>query len=173
MSRITPNLPNPHDVGPMTSNDLRCPQCSAHVSPDAHWCTLCFADLRPAPVVEEVPDQPAAEPEQSAPQRVDQVGDQVLEQGEPGRGKHARSKPTYDDAVPRSESVPRDAAATAEFEARAEEMLALLAADTSHPLGPVADRLKTNSARAVAAGFGFVLLLLAVLLVMALLGHFI
>jgi hypothetical protein len=27
----------------------RCPGCSAAVRPGAPWCTLCFADLRPAP----------------------------------------------------------------------------------------------------------------------------
>ena len=29
--------------------DSRCPRCGAHVRSDAPWCTLCYADLRPAP----------------------------------------------------------------------------------------------------------------------------
>jgi len=29
--------------------DTRCPRCGAHVRTDAPWCTLCYADLRPAP----------------------------------------------------------------------------------------------------------------------------
>jgi hypothetical protein len=31
------------------SREPRCPQCSALVRPDAAWCTLCYADLRPPP----------------------------------------------------------------------------------------------------------------------------
>ena len=29
--------------------DVRCPQCAALVRAGSQWCTLCFADLRPAP----------------------------------------------------------------------------------------------------------------------------
>lgn len=32
-----------------TSQDLRCPRCAAHVRAGSDWCTLCYADLRPAP----------------------------------------------------------------------------------------------------------------------------
>jgi RNA polymerase subunit RPABC4/transcription elongation factor Spt4 len=28
----------------------RCPRCAALVRPGSQWCTLCYADLRPAPV---------------------------------------------------------------------------------------------------------------------------
>jgi len=31
--------------------ETRCPHCGAALRPDAPWCTLCYADLRPAPVV--------------------------------------------------------------------------------------------------------------------------
>lgn len=34
----------------------RCPHCRASVRPGAPWCTLCHADLRPAPAP--VPEQP-------------------------------------------------------------------------------------------------------------------
>lgn len=33
----------------------RCPACSAAVTPGAPWCTLCYADLRPAPVAPVAP----------------------------------------------------------------------------------------------------------------------
>jgi hypothetical protein len=61
----------------------------------------------------------------------------------------------------------------AELDARAVEMLAQLAADTNHPLGPIAARLDSTSAQAMAAGFGFLLLVVVALLVMTVLGHFI
>ena len=38
----------------------RCPHCRASVRPGAPWCTLCHADLRPAP-------EPVAEPVAAAP----------------------------------------------------------------------------------------------------------
>lgn len=41
-----------------TDVDLgRCPRCAAIVRPDSQWCTLCYADLRPAP-----PPLPVAAP---------------------------------------------------------------------------------------------------------------
>lgn len=51
----------------------RCPKCGAALRPDAPWCTLCYADLRPPPVTE-VTDVTAAAPLEpdplSAPLRV-------------------------------------------------------------------------------------------------------
>ena len=41
----------------------RCPACAASVRKDADWCTLCYADLRPAPA----PVQRAPYPQPSAP----------------------------------------------------------------------------------------------------------
>lgn len=161
-------MPNPNDVSPTTSHDLRCPECSAHVIPSAEWCTLCFADLRPPAPVEAEPEpavEPIAAPEQSAAQP-----DQPVERSS---GKHARAATSYDEPKAATNGEPRDAAATAEFEARADEMLAILAADTSHPLGPLASRLESTSSRALAATVGAVVLLLAVLLVMSLIGRFI
>lgn len=35
--------------------DTRCPSCAATLRPGAPWCTLCYADLRPAPEPEPVP----------------------------------------------------------------------------------------------------------------------
>jgi hypothetical protein len=146
----------------MTSNDLRCPQCSAHVSPGADWCTLCYTDLRPPPeppVVEAAPEpelvvEPAPVPEQSG------------EQPAVVQGKHTRSATAYGDAAP------LDAAGLTAFEARADEMLAMLAAESSHPMGPLADRLESTSSRVVAGLIGLVVLSTAGLLVMTVLGHF-
>jgi cobalamin biosynthesis Mg chelatase CobN len=42
----------------------RCPSCGASVPVGAAWCSLCFADLRPAP---EPPAAPDPTPEVSAP----------------------------------------------------------------------------------------------------------
>jgi hypothetical protein len=167
----------------LTSNDLRCPQCSAHVSPGADWCTLCFADLRVPPVaaVAEVAVVAAPEVELAAEPALvaEQTGEQVSEPADGGRGKHARSATTHDDAAPYTESTspaakpPRDQAESAALEARADEMLAMLAAESSHPMGPLADRLESTGARVVAGVIGLVLLSAAGLLVMTVLGHFI
>lgn len=166
----------------MTSHDLSCPQCSAHISPGADWCTLCFADLRVAPAPEaeielEAPAEPVAIPEQAGEQSGEQSGEQAGEQaGEQpaGRhGKHARSATSYVNVMLDGKGTPHDPAEEAALEARAAEMLAMLAAQTSHPLGPVAARLSSTSSRVVAAVFGGVLLVVVVLLAMTLLGHFI
>ena len=44
----------------MSTLDQRCPQCAALVRGGTGWCTLCHADLRPAP---EPSPAPAPEPE--------------------------------------------------------------------------------------------------------------
>jgi hypothetical protein len=169
------NLPNPNDVSPTTSHDLRCPRCSAHASPGADWCTLCFADLRPPPPVEPTPEPlPAVEPPTAeSDSGIDGKVDTPAEPARSGNGKHARSAPTYDESLSPSGGLPRDAASMAELDARAVAMLAELAAVTQRPLGPIASRLDSTSAQAIAAGFGFVLLVVIALLVMTLLGHFI
>lgn len=33
-------------------DNSRCPRCAAFVRPGSQWCTLCYADLRPAPAIE-------------------------------------------------------------------------------------------------------------------------
>jgi hypothetical protein len=154
----------------MTSNDLRCPQCSAHVSPGADWCTLCYTDLREPPdppVVEATPEteltvEPALVPERAG----EQVGERAGEQPAVTQGKHTRSTTAYGDAAP------LDAAELTALEARADEMLAMLAAESGHPMGPLADRLESTSARVVAGLIGLVVLSTAGLLVMTVLGHF-
>ncbi|HEU4912093.1 MAG TPA: hypothetical protein VFV76_09360 [Actinomycetes bacterium] len=74
------------------SQDLRCPRCSAHVRAGSQWCTLCYADLRPAPAV---PREPAPTPELAAasvePPGVETAADSEPEQMPVRRGKHARA----------------------------------------------------------------------------------
>jgi hypothetical protein len=158
----------------MTSQDLRCPQCSAHVSPGADWCTLCYTDLREPPeppVVEATPEaeltvEPALVQERAGEQVGEQAGEQAGEQPAVVQGKHTRSAKAYGDAAP------IDAAELTALEARADEMLAMLAAESNHPMGPLADRLESTSARVVAGLIGLVVLSTAGLLVMTVLGHF-
>jgi len=111
--------------------------------------------------------EPAPVPEQVADQADEQGVEQAAVPAGGGRGKHARSATSYDDAAP------LDAAELALLEVRADEMLARLAAESGNRLGPLAGRLESNGARAVAAAFGAVLLLVVGLLVMTVLGHFI
>jgi hypothetical protein len=157
----------------MTSPDLRCPQCSAHIRPDAGWCTLCHADLRVPP---EQPAPPAVEDAPDGDSAVELGSDAApaATQDSAGRGKHARSATTYDDdAVPREVGEPRDEAAVAEAEARADQMLAILAAESGNPLGPWANHLESTTSRVVAGLVGLVVLVIAGLLVMTVLGHFV
>jgi hypothetical protein len=122
------------------------------------------------PAVEAVPDAaPAVEPARR------------------GNGKHARASTTYDDAAvtavaPRdpaethgeaavSGASPRDPAEQAKIEARADEMLAMLKADSGNPLGPMADRLATTHSRIGAGIIGLVGVTLLGWLVMTVLGH--
>ncbi len=48
------------DSGPTagTTGEETCPRCGAHARSDAEWCSLCYADLRPAPVPVPVSDPP-------------------------------------------------------------------------------------------------------------------
>ena len=160
-------------MSPTTSHDLRCPQCSAQTSPGADWCTLCFADLRPKEMREAPAVPPAAEAVPGTEPAVDAAVGAALEPAARGNGKHARAATTYDDtaltAVPAV--TPRDPAETAEIEARADEMLAILAADNRNRLGPVAERLTTTHSRIVAGLIGLVGVSLLGWLVMTVLGH--
>jgi hypothetical protein len=60
-------------VDDLLETATRCPHCRASVRPGAPWCTLCHADLRPAP-------EPAQEP---APETVAPVTPAVPRQQEP------------------------------------------------------------------------------------------
>ena len=106
-------------------NAVRCPRCSAHVRTGSDWCTLCYADLRPAPPVVaavEAPE-PAAVPAPVEP--VDLPEAETVEAVEVapvapvGRGKHAKRASTAAVGAP------------PEVEALADQMLAELAATRS------------------------------------------
>ena len=158
----------------MTSHDLRCPQCSAHIIPGAEWCTLCFADLRPPPPVVEAPSTPAA-PTAPAVVAGEPVNDPAPgpETTPAGGGKHARRETTYDDAATPTALPPVDPAAAAEIEARADEMLAMLAAESRSGLHPLSGRLATKQARVVASLAGGIGLVVLGVLVMTVLGLFV
>jgi hypothetical protein len=152
----------------MTSNEERCPACSAHVTPGADWCTLCFADLRVAPVAPlPMVTEGEAAPDLALAVEQPLVPEQVAEPAVDGRGKHARAATTYGDPAP------LDAADLTALQARADEMLAILAAESGHPMGPLADRLESTTSRVVAGLIGLVALSAVGLLVMTVLGHFI
>ncbi|MGB8652723.1 MAG: hypothetical protein WCD35_18900 [Mycobacteriales bacterium] len=56
-------------MGPDLTESLRtaaCPACGASLRPDAPWCTLCYADLRPKPAPEPHPPVPGTPPPTAA-----------------------------------------------------------------------------------------------------------
>jgi hypothetical protein len=102
-------------------NAVRCPRCSAHVRTGSDWCTLCYADLRPAPPVAEqvaaLEPEPLAAPVEPVDVTVEAVD--IAPAAPVGRGKHAKRASTA-------------ASGTApEVEALADQMLAELAATRS------------------------------------------
>ncbi len=143
-----------------TSPAVRCPRCSAHVRAGSDWCTLCYADLRPAP-----PEPVAPEP---APVQPDPA-QAAVEQGAPAeqpparRGKHARKNPASDGGGATAVATP-----TAQVGALAEQMLAELAAsEAKNPLGALAGAVDSSGKRVAimlggtAAAIGLILLLMA------------
>jgi len=166
----------------MTSHDLRCPACNAHVRPDADWCTLCYTDLRVPPEAPEAPEAPVAAEAETAPgveapdgeSPVDPatVPEQAGGQATGRHGKHARAATSYVNAMLDGKATPHDQAEEAAIEARADEMLAMLAADNANALGPLAERLRTTQSRVVAGLIGVVAVSLVGWLVMTVLGQF-
>ena len=113
------------DVSTSTSpNAVRCPRCSAHVRTGSDWCTLCYADLRPA-VAElvaalepEPPSTPVEPVDLPVAETVEAVG--LAPAAPVGRGKHAKRASTAALGAP------------PEVEALADQMLAELAATRSN-----------------------------------------
>jgi hypothetical protein len=157
----------------------RCPQCVALVRPGQPWCTLCHADLRPAP-------EPAAEAPQAAlpvaltsaaltsgvsPTAADPLTDPLpVASGVPS-GKHARHAAAGPDAA--AEAVVATAH-TGPSEREIDAMLAQLAAQTDPPLGGLGKRFDSRGAKvALAVGVGagaLVLLLLGAVILTAVFG---
>ena len=146
------------------SQTVRCPQCSAQVRTGTDWCTLCFANLRPAPAVSAAPVTPQPEPvAESAtgcadePARESVFGE--LAAAPLRRGKHSRSQ-TSDTA-----------AIAVNVDALAEQMLAELAASYSgNVLGPAAFLVNTRAKRAGVTIGGALLASMLILLVATVLG---
>ena len=106
-------------------NAVRCPRCSAHVRTGSDWCTLCYADLRPAPPVREPVAAVEPEPVAASVEPVDPPVVETLEAVDVaaapvGRGKHAKRASTAALGAP------------PEVEALADQMLAELAATRSN-----------------------------------------
>ena len=107
-------------------NAVRCPRCSAHVRTGSDWCTLCYADLRPAPPVAEPGAALEPEPLTAPVEPVDLPVTETVEAVDlaavapVGRGKHAKRASTAALGAP------------PEVEALADQMLAELAATRSN-----------------------------------------
>jgi hypothetical protein len=149
-----------------TSPTVRCPSCSATIRAGSDWCTLCYADLRPAPPapVEPVaaPVEPVVpvEPVASAPAEPEALEPVAVT---PSRGKHAKGAPASAGDGP---SGP-----VAEAERLADTMLAQLAASESkHPLGSLAGAVDTSGKRTALMIGGSVAAMCVLFGLMALLG---
>ena len=154
------------DVSTSTSpHAVRCPRCSAHVRTGSDWCTLCYADLRPAPPVAEpvaalqpepltAPVEPVSLPVAATGEAVD-----VVPAAPVGRGKHAKKAPDTTDRPP------------AEVEALANRMLAELAvSESKNPLGPLAPHVDTPGKRVGVMVGGVVGVICLLVIIMAILG---
>lgn len=135
----------------VTTDDLRCPQCAAHVAPGAPWCTLCYADLR----------EPARREEVSAPEPTPgpTPGPASLEGAKP-RGKHARR--------PETQPAP---ATTTDVERAADALLAeLAAAESGSPLGRYSSLVDTPAKKVGLMVGGAVAAMCLLFIVMAIVG---
>jgi hypothetical protein len=134
--------------------DLRCPQCAAHVRAGSDWCTLCYADLRPAPAP--VASAPAPEPGPVV------TGVEVVDPAEPAipatrRGKHAKQSQTVSSPT--------------ETEQLAAQLVAQLAAhESGSPLGRFSHLTDTPAKKVGMMIGGCVAVLLVLTSLMFLLG---
>ena len=123
-----------------TTQALRCPNCSGHLRAGSDWCTLCFADLRPAPE----PPAPAEEPAPARAGRTPADPDVAADQPAARRGKHAR-RATAADGLPGPAGGAASGGSSADAEQLADQLLAELAASQSpNPLGPLAGAVDTR-----------------------------
>jgi hypothetical protein len=141
----------------------RCPRCAALVRPEAPWCTLCYADLRPAPEPEPEPEHA---PELSVPEAVLAptvlaAPESVLAE-EPAlaaagpRGRHSKVTVGEVRPVTEGETTP------AEVDALAAQMLAVLAAESKPALGRFSGEMDSTGVK-VGVMVGGVLLVTAIL----------
>jgi hypothetical protein len=151
-------VPNDHGVTP---DPPGCPRCGAHARRGAQWCTLCYADLRPAPArsrrAEPVRVTVPATPD-PAPVAVAMTG----------RGKHARQGATVEESPAEPGLPPR--LSDEEALRSADAMLAMLAAEQTKPLPGLYGRLDSKGARVAVTAGGMALVAVLLFLVMAVLG---
>ena len=157
----------------MTPVPSGCPRCGAHTRLGAQWCTLCYADLRPAPVRSRQQDPalvavPATPDSESVSEPVGAAASAAT------RGKHARHDATVEDSG--SESEPAEPAEPLARGAQANDvlstdaMLALLAAESKKPLPGLAGRLESTGSRIALMAGGMVLFATFLFVVMAVIG---
>ena len=126
----------------------------------AQWCTLCYTDLRPAPV------QP--EPVEREPVEREPVERELVTVPESaGTGKHARRSSAYDE-VGGTTTVTETSGPDPALGADA--MLALLAAETSHPLAGLTGRFESTGSRIGLMAGGVVVVSAVLFVLMVLIG---
>jgi hypothetical protein len=130
-----------------TSLPVRCPHCAAQVTAGSDWCSLCYADLRPAPEPEPEPEQeqeqePVAAAEPAAEARVADGADApAVAAPKPGRGKHSRVAPSPEPEA----AAPLD---RTEAEILADQLIAELAiTEGGNRLGTLANSLDSTGKR--------------------------
>ena len=157
-------MPSDQGVTPVPPG---CPRCGAHARRGAQWCTLCYADLRPAParsrradpVPVTVPPTPASTPATPAP---------PVSVAAAGRGKHARQDAIVEESDPES-GLPASLG-DEEVLRSADAMLAMLAAEQTKPLPGLSGRLDSTGARVALMAGGMALIALVLFLVMVVAG---
>ena len=151
--------------------DLRCPQCAAHVRSGSDWCTLCYADLRPAPA-------PAAPAPVAAGEGSTVSATNALPQSSAAR-HHAvdttTTTPAADSPAARRGKHAKHSTrpGAEETEALAAQLLAQLAAEESgSPLGRLTTLTDTTGKKAGLMIGGAAALTLLAFALMALVGAF-
>lgn len=144
-----------------TAPSVRCPRCSAHLRAGSDWCSLCYADLRPAPAEPvaaraDAPSPSALATDPSAAQHG------TGEEAPRPRGKHARRA---------SASDQKAATSADDVEILARQLLAELAAtEQKDPLGPLAGLVDTTPKKVGLMVGGAVGAMCVLFILMAVLG---
>jgi hypothetical protein len=145
-----------------TSLPVRCPHCAAQVTAGSDWCSLCYADLRPAPEPEQEQEQePVAAAEPAAEARAADGADApAVAAPKPGRGKHSRVAPSPEPEA----AAPLD---RTEAEILADQLIAELAiSEGGNALGPLTQALDTTAKRVAVMLGGAGTLIVVLLLLM-------
>lgn len=135
----------------------RCPCCAALVRPGAPWCTLCYADLRPAP-------EPEREPASELPVDESGLASTTLAEPEPALAASGRSGRHSNVTLGGAHPLAETATTPAEVDALAAQMLALLAAESKPALGRFSGQLDSTGVK-IGVMIGGLLLVTAILFV--------